>query len=523
MASLHMALPPLGSPLGLALAFSVLCIVLYVVNSYIATPYPKGIALVREPPGAKRFSWRTRLTYYLDCPSLFREAYHEYAKKGKPVIIPGIGARAEIILPTSSMRWALSQPDEVMSVGDAFAEIDGAYYGLGTEKPIIDGWQGMLVKKDMNAVLENIVQAMNDELGVAFDEYLGTDTESWTEIDLLAVVRKIVSQAASRFTVGLPLCRNKAYLDASLESVDRLVINAGVSTGVPPVLQPIAGRMSGLPVRLSIRKMRKHFEPIYLKRLETLKYAKDDPNHEEPQDHLQMMLRYAEKERPHELQDLDLMTKRLVVANFGSMHQTSIQVTNMLLNILGSDAEFNTIAVLRDEVSRILGPNEGQGWTKAKVSNMIRADSVAKETLRLNSFGGRAIFRKVLVDGVVTDGGIELPKGCMINFMSQPAHMDEATYEDAQKYDPFRYSRGGSLSFVSTSPDYLPFSHGRHACPGRFLIDFELKMIIAYVLMNYDIKFPDVYGGKRPENRWVTEAYFPPAGVKIMVKRRKAV
>jgi cytochrome P450 len=289
------------------------------------------------------------------------------------------------------------------------------------------------------------------------------------------------------------------------------------------------GPLVGLKARLANRKVRKHFEPIYRERLETLKHAKDDPNHVEPQDHLQMMLRFAQRERPHELYDLKNITARLTAANFGSMHQTSIQVTNMLLNILASDTEYNTIAVLRDEVARIL--DNDTAWTKGKVSKMIRADSVARETLRLHSFGGRAVFRKVMVDGVETDGGVKLPRGSVFSFLSQPAHLDEDTYEDSLKYDPFRFSRvreaatdsttGNTLSFVSTSPDFLAFSHGKHACPGRFLIDFELKMIMAYVLTNYDIKFPEEYGDKRPANRWIAEAVAPPDGVKVLVKRRK--
>lgn len=295
------------------------------------------------------------------------------------------------------------------------------------------------------------------------------------------------------------------------------------------MLRPLVGRIAGLKTRLAQRKVRKHFEPTYRARLETLKYAKDDPQHIEPQDHLQMMLRFAQKERPQELYDLDSVSGRLTTANFGSMHQTSIQATNMLLNILGSNTEYNTIAILRDEVARIMGTDEE--WTKAKVSKMVKADSVARETLRCQSFGGRTVFRKVMVDGVETDTGIELPKGSLISFLSQPAHVDEATYEEPLKYDPFRFSRvreaatdstkANMLSFVSTGPGYLPFGHGKHACPGRFLIDFELKMIIAYVLTNYDVKFPEEYGGRRPANQWLAEAMVPPNGVKILVKRRK--
>ncbi|KAL3440577.1 hypothetical protein BJX65DRAFT_314655 [Aspergillus insuetus] len=83
--------------------------------------------------------------------------------------------------------------------------------------------------------------------------------------------------------------------------------------------------------------------------------------------------------------------------------------------------------------------------------------------------------------------------------------LHEDTNKNSHKYDPFRFSRvreaaasagadsttANTLSFVSTSPDFLAFSHAKHACPGRFLVDFELKMIIAYVLTHYNIQFSE--------------------------------
>jgi cytochrome P450 len=49
-------------------------------------------------------------------------------------------------------------------------------------------------------------------------------------------------------------------------------------------------------------------------------------------------------------------------------------------------------------------------------------------------------------------------------------------YPDPEVFDGFRFSKlreseeSGSAKFqvVTTSLDYLPFGHGRHACPGRF-------------------------------------------------------
>lgn len=122
------------------------------------------------------------------------------------MLLPGFGVRHEVIMPQSAMRWLLSQPDKVLSLGNAFTEINQSKHGLGSEIYALDAWQGDLVKTEMNTVLENICVAMNNELGCAFDKYFGTDTENWGEVDLLNTVRMIVAQAASRFTVGIPLC-----------------------------------------------------------------------------------------------------------------------------------------------------------------------------------------------------------------------------------------------------------------------------------------------------------------------------
>ncbi|KAH8686213.1 cytochrome P450 [Ilyonectria robusta] len=526
-------LPPLASPLGFALVAVAGFVLLYLIERYVlAVPYPQGIPIVGQSAGSRRLSLRTRLRYYTDCESLFREAYDNYVKKGKPVILPGFGFRKEVIMPQSAMKWVLAQPDDVLSVDAAFVEVDQVKWGLGHEKIVADAWQAMLVKKELNQVLEAICAAMNNELGLVFDEHFGTDTANWKEIDLGPTIQIIVAQAASRFTVGLPLCRDKGYIRNALKINEWLIINAGVTGGTPRILQPIVGFLLNIPTRRLLSEMKKWFVPLWEKRLELLPVDPQSPGHEEPQDHLQLILRYAQRERQHELHDFPLILRRLAATNFGSMHQTKIQVTNVILNVLGSDAEYNTIAVLRDEVDRILGDDKNAAWTKAKVSQMTRADSVSRETLRLQSFGGRAIFRKVMTSNFETPDGYHLPKGTLLSFLSQPAHVDHDKMDDAAKYDPFRFSRLRELaesrnekiapvSLVSTSPEFLPFGHGKHACPGRFLIDFELKMILAYVLRNYDIAFADELNGKRPPNIWLTEAMLPPNGVKIRVKRRE--
>lgn len=111
-------------------------------------------------------------------------------------------------MPQSAMKWVLSQPDDILSVDAAFADIDQVRWSLGHDKIVTDAYQAMVVKTDINCILENICTAMNNELGVIFDEQFGIDTENWKKINLLPTVKIIVAQAASCFTVGLPLCKS---------------------------------------------------------------------------------------------------------------------------------------------------------------------------------------------------------------------------------------------------------------------------------------------------------------------------
>jgi cytochrome P450 len=268
--------------------------------------------------------------------------------------------------------------------------------------------------------------------------------------------------------------------------------------------------------------MQKHLAPILASRIALCaKTEKTDPK--EPQDQLQMMIRYAMDHCPHELVSLKTMTRRVAMANLGAFHQTSIAITNIIFNILGSDEEFNTIAVLREEIASLV-PKDGK-WTKSLLNKLVKCDSVIKESLRATPFGNRGLMRAVMVDDLTTPDGIRLPKGGMVSLLVM-AQNDEDVFPNPWKFSPFRYSdlrekEGSNASFVSLGDRFLPFGYGRHSCPGRFLLDFELKQVLAYLLGNYEVQLAVEHAGVRPESKWVAEATMPPSKGKIRVKRRK--
>jgi cytochrome P450 len=149
------------------------------------------------------------------------------------------------------------------------------------------------------------------------------------------------------------------------------------------------------------------------------------------------------------------------------------------------------------------------------------------------------MIRKVISPkGVMTEDGYLLPNGSTLSILSHPIHNGEEFFGNAENFDPFRFSRiqeapnqgpgmeeskgdSSNLSFLATGPTYLPFGHGKHACPGRNLVDFELKIILAEIVTKYDIARAPEYNGKIPEGVWITEAVMPPFGAKIRVRRRR--
>jgi cytochrome P450 len=160
---------------------------------------------------------------------------------------------------------------------------------------------------------------------------------------------------------------------------------------------------------------------------------------------------------------------------------------------------------------------------------MEKLDSVFRESLRLNSFVTVGLNRIVTAkDGLTTPSGVRVPKGTTVGVPSYAVLQDSSIYEDAQTFKPFRFAEArdemkGSeyvqrarLSFATTNNDYLVFGHGRNACPGRFFAANELKLVLAHLVMNYDIEQLRT----RPGNIWFGVNRVPPFKATIRIRKR---
>ena len=162
-----------------------------------------------------------------------------------------------------------------------------------------------------------------------------------------------------------------------------------------------------------------------------------------------------------------------------------------------------------------------------------------RESSRLGSFLGFGISRKIIApEGIVAPNGTSCPYGSSVAVPTNGIHNDSVIYQDATEFRPFRFVEmreaatapdadpaarkdtthlvnNAKLSFVSLSAQYHPFGYGRHACPGRFFAANELKLLMAYMFLNYEIETQS----ERPPYKWVGTTLLPPMTHKVKFRR----
>ena len=133
--------------------------------------------------------------------------------------------------------------------------------------------------------------------------------------------------------------------------------------------------------------------------------------------------------------------------------------------------------------------------------------------------------RIALEDYTFVETGTFIPKGTFLNVATHDAHF---AYPDPMIFDGFRFYKMKSqaagnerhFDMVTTSMDFRSFGSGVHACPGRFFAANEMKLMLTYVILNYDIKLEN---GRvvRPLNMCFKESNIPDPTIKLLFRKRK--
>ncbi|KZT73268.1 cytochrome P450 [Daedalea quercina L-15889] len=462
--------------------------------------------------GALRFIFNARDT--------LQEGYDKY-KVFKVAMVD----RWLVVVSGAQMNEELRRfPDEQMSFDIAVAEllhVDWTIQPDITHIPI----HIAMIKEKLTRNLAPITPAVVDEVQLAFEElipatetgvYLLLTLPDWMPTNAFSTMMNIIARGTNRIFVGAPLCRHKEFLDISVDFAKDVTKGLSILALLPKALQPIIGPLLPWP-RWARQRILPIVKPMLDERREQLdRYGEDWVN--KPNDFLMWCMDDARQRGLGHPEDL--FVQIILAINFTALHTSTVSFVHALYH-LAANPEY--IQPLREEADLII---REEGWSKAALGRMIKIDSFLKESQRINGVSGISVFRRAMED-ITFSNGTYIPEGTVVAAITTSTHHDEGNYENADVFDPFRFSRlreqEGEITkhhYVSTSPANIGFGHGKHACPGRFFAANELKIILANLVMKYDVKFANE--GKRPENEWMAVNIAPSQAAQVLFKRRAA-
>ncbi|KAI0011208.1 cytochrome P450 [Xylariaceae sp. FL0662B] len=518
-------LDTLSRPAVLAPAVLVIGYVLYQLLRPSRLP---NLPIVGAKPGEwfplLRAKWRNTK----DMKTATEIAYNQY--KDQACLMPIGGSENFVLLPAKELQWLVDQSDSDIDTLEQIVESLQLDYTITDPQLVHNPTHVKLISTTLTKETGNLVPRLVDETQVCVDELWGTDTVNFREICVYEVMRRIIGQVTNRVFIGLPLCRNRDLLDLGIAYAQDIPVAATFLRFTWKPIRPLVALLVTLPNRIHTRKSYNIMRPEIVRRLKEYDARRADPEtkgaEKAPDDFLQWLINQADTLGDPYFSKPDTIAGRILLLNFASIHTSSFAITHVILDLASSKQEY--MDELRAEITSVLAEHGGE-WNKRAVAAMTKLDSVMRESQRLNSFVTVATSRTVVnPKGVTTPSGTHLPHGTLVCAPSYPVFHDPAIYPEPFVFKPFRfaekreavdgesYVQRARQAFATTSPEYTAFGHGRHACPGRFFASTELKLMLAYIVMNYDFELQE----KRPGNFWFGLNRVPPMQATIRARRR---
>ncbi|KAF5667237.1 cytochrome P450 monooxygenase [Fusarium heterosporum] len=482
--------------------------------------------------GARKSDWipilQARIRNSLDVKAALNLAKSHY--KDEAVILPLIDGGNIVYLPRSDTKFASEQLPNVLSMHkSAQRDLQTDYTTMDpslTHDPI----HLELITTRLTKEIGNLIPGLAEEIEHCFDKHWGGD-QDWNEVCVFESMQKMISGVANRMFVGFPMCRNEEMLRLGVAFAQDIPLSSAILRVFPSIVKPVVAPLITLPNRIHTRK----FEKILKSEVETRLKEYDIQNHgangsnedcnSERNDFLEWSIYQAKEIGNPKNWQASAISERILLLNFAAIHTTTFAATHALLDIASSSPEL--IEELRDEVEGVLEQHDKM-WTKRAVAQLEKLDSAIRESQRKNSIVGIGVLREVVAEkGVTFPSGTYVPKGLRIGVPGYTVHEDSDIYPDPKQYQPLRfydarrnesdeYVKAARNALPTATKDFLAWGLGRNACPGRFFASNEVKMMIAYALLHYDIE----HLAERPRNTWIIQNRVPPMKATLKIKKR---
>ncbi|OTA55558.1 cytochrome P450 [Hypoxylon sp. EC38] len=344
------------------------------------------------------------------------------------------------------------------------------------------------------------------------------DTGEWSEHKLSNYVSKLMGRVTSRLFLSVPICRDPNWLQLQLDLVKAIFETTVIMRNLPRFTHPVVGAV--LPSRRRLLRCMDGLHSFLIPLIEERRAREkmQGPSNERPNDVMQWMMELANEEES----EPSNLANRFVYTILGSVQTVNNFVMNCLYELC---VRPEYIQPLREEMRVALA--EDNGWGKRTANKLLRTDSFIKEIAR--HYPPSALsFRRITKETIILSDGLVLPKDTYVCVATTSPEQDEPGDPDQGRFDGYRYyrkrltrdSQSSRYDYASTDKSHVGFGHGRYACPGRFEASIEIKVLLAHILLQYDVRLPPRMN-TRPQSVKLLEFQF--LDLEATVELRKAM
>ncbi|KAF2635623.1 putative Ent-kaurene oxidase, partial [Massarina eburnea CBS 473.64] len=499
-----------------------LCIIFVLIAfglNYALTPEsPQDKFWKAHPVAGPSYAWfgwiRVTLASVQRSKELVDEGYKKYSKRNTIFTMPSFDRGGVVVVPPTELKSLYSLPESKLDSFSSQRTTIQAQYTVEDLDILHNPFHAKILTNQLPKNLDELTKGMAEELVLGFEQHWGTPT-SWKSVPVWSSSLSIVGRCMNRIFVGAPLCRDEDFIE-SLKYHGTFVFGSGfLINSVPRFLKPLMGiavKHYGRHVR---EKCLRPLLPLIEARLSAYKKRKHDANYAEeaPKDAIQWAIEDSAN-MDERYQNAYQIGHRILLLNFASIHSTSLAVANTLHDLFSNDPSGATVEDLREECIKVFAEYGGT-WTKDAIAKLHLLDSAIKESMRFSSLSILGLTRCIRdPNGITLNNTIHIPPNISLITPIEAIHQDPTLHASPTTYHAFRFCTADQVRgkrnqrtessirettatttnspSPSTSPHPIPgflaFGLGRHACPGRTFAMHEAKLVLAYVLMRYEIE-----------------------------------
>ncbi|KAJ4353247.1 uncharacterized protein N0V89_004974 [Didymosphaeria variabile] len=172
------------------------------------------------------------------------------------------------------------------------------------------------------------------------------------------------------------------------------------------------------------------------------------------------------------------------------VHTSAATATNALYD---AAVDWDQMREIQKEVRETYRSCSGN-FTRQGLNQMVKLDSFLKEVSRFSS-PDLTTFARKSSSSITLSNGFRVPNGAKLEVATGAIYRDEQLYKDPLSFKALRFyeMRQGENAqtkhqWTSVSRRDLDWGYGRHACPGRYMADITVKLIMIELFLHYEFK-----------------------------------